>query len=87
MNCFTKEEFERWSRSPSLARQGSFVQSPLNSSSSANEVIRSLDNAGQGEGANNGTGNLGEQSNKNEKENKARALMVQPSVDYGKLGE
>lgn len=95
MNCLTKEEFERWSRSPSLVRQGSqIIQSPLNSSSSVNEVIKSSEAAvgaepvqtngsdGNGDGCRGAPANSA--SGKNERENKAMALMVQPSVDYGK---
>lgn len=89
MNCLTKEEFERSSRSgPPLERQGSQVHSPLSSSLSFNEVIRGpeveggFNQAGQVPGSNNGE-LVGDGKNY-DRGNKAMALMMQPSVDYGK---
>lgn len=89
MNCLTKEEFERSSRSgPALERQSSQVHSPLSSSLSFNEVIRGpeveggLNQAGQVSGPSNGA-QVGNEQNYDHG-NKAMALVMQPSVDYGK---
>lgn len=86
VNCLTKEEFERWSRSPALARQGSQIQSPLSSSSNAHDAIKAEVGNGGGGGATNGSSldAAARQRAQTERDNKAMALMVQPSIDYGK---
>jgi hypothetical protein len=90
VNCLTKEEFERSSRSASLARQGSQIQSPLSSSSSAATVQPTPPADGAARGWElevpdaNGERAPDEATRaRNELGNKALALMVQPSVDYG----
>lgn len=62
-----------------MARQISPIQSPLNSNSNSNDVIRVPDdsNGEIGSQAANGGGHS------NGIDKKALALMVQPSVDYG----
>ena len=88
VNCLTKEEFERQSRSPSLARQGSQIQSPLSSSTSVNDVIKNPE-VGKG-AATDAPGEPGAtqangSSQDGGRDHKALALVVQPSIDYGKL--
>lgn len=83
MNCLTKEEFERWSKSPALVRQNSQIQSPLSSSLSFNEVIKSpeVEALNQQPAVSREKQGAGFQDSNN----KALALMVQPSIDYGKF--
>mgnify|MGYP006965679783 CR=1 FL=1 len=77
VNCLTKEEFERWSKSPSLARQNSQMLSPLSSSLSFNEVIKAPE-------AGDNLAGMKDDRTDHENNNRALALMAQPSVDYGK---
>lgn len=93
VNCLTKEEFERWSKSPGLVRQASqlgssSMQLPLVSSSSVNDVIKSPtasgttvnESSGLEAGANSMTK---DEASAAARQERALALMVQPSVDYG----
>lgn len=79
----TKEEFERWSKSPALVRQNSQIQSPLSSSLSFNEVIKPP----EVEALNQQPAVSQEKQDTafQDTNNKALALMVQPSIDYGKF--
>lgn len=79
VNCLTKEEFERWSKSPQLVRQNSQMQSPLSSSLSFNEVIKPVTDE------NNQLVEPKEGYADNNINNKALTLMMQPSIDYGQL--
>lgn len=90
VNCLTKEEFERLPNK-TLVRQSSQMQSPLSSSLSFNEVIKSNsvdlqpdcpDSNACGAGLDR-PAELADGSAKGA--NKALALMAQPSVDYGKF--
>lgn len=92
LNCLTKEEFERSARSPALERQSSQMHSPLSSSMSFNETIRGpsemngggpLFNQQSVSAASNGHGD--EAGQNYDRGNKALALMMQPSIDYGKF--
>ena len=92
VNCLTKEEFERWSRSPPLARQASqlmmvsgasIAQSPLGSSSSANDAIKSQQPLDQCQLPLDDNLGAGRPAGETARADKALALMVQPSVDYG----
>lgn len=83
VNCLTKEEFERWSKSPSLARQNSQAQSPLSRNLSFNEGP--LDAVGGPTVSAASMRHDASDATQNGVNNKALALMVQPSVDYGKL--
>lgn len=95
VNCLTKEEFERSSRSGALTRQGSQIQSPLSSSSSIGTTLQPASiadvNAARGsefEAPDSNGDKLASETSaraKNESGgNRALALMVQPSIDYGK---
>lgn len=82
VNCLTKEEFERLPNK-ALERQNSQAPSPLSSSLSFNEVIKPVN------GESNGLDDYRKASaivdgNESKSGNKALALMVQPSIDYGK---
>lgn len=112
VNCLTKEEFERSSKSALVRQNSQSVQSPLSKSLSFNNTEAAgrdqLSNSG-GDGAGAGRsacnegaqqGNLSGQlmdladndgklegninSASTQQAGKALALMVQPSVDYGK---
>lgn len=97
VNCLTKEEFERSAKSPKLARQNSQVQSPLSRNLSFNEVIKSPaalgPNSMEASAIADAESDLfctkqeqtGYGRNNEHINGKALALMVQPSVDYGKL--
>lgn len=69
----TKEEFERSSKSPALVRQSSLLsQSPPIGLSTNGEQMDIPESTNQ-------------QAELNGSNNKSLALMVQPSIDYGKF--
>lgn len=94
VDCLTKEEFERKSRTPGLVRQPSQLHSSLGSSSSfvGSNLLAAQTNAADAAAqtaaaaavdANGPIAAATEAAAINEQTNKALALMVQPSVDLG----
>lgn len=88
VNCLTKEEFERLPNK-TLVRQNSQMHSPLSSSLSFNEVIKTnLDQLDMHESkvTSGGFDEFNDLRDEHAKAaSKSMALMMQPSVDYGKL--